>query len=104
MFGKPDWFREKRIGWGLVPVNWRGWVYTTGWVAALGGPFLLLVERQQALEALIWLGGALGLLIWDVRAILQAKRPDAKEVLYIGDEEGHPQRAVTNRFQFQWRK
>ena len=24
MFGKPQWFRPKAFGWGLVPITWQG--------------------------------------------------------------------------------
>ena len=35
MFGKPQWFREKKLGWGLTPVTWQGWVYALVWAAVL---------------------------------------------------------------------
>src|SRR5207237_1611177 len=56
MFGKPQWFRAKTFGWGLVPVAWQGWIYTAGWVTAIGLPFLLLIGRHPALEAMAWMG------------------------------------------------
>ena len=28
MIGKPEWFKRRKYGgWGLYPVDWRGWVY-----------------------------------------------------------------------------
>jgi hypothetical protein len=69
MFGKPEWFRPKAIGWGLVPTSWQGWGYTTGWASAIAAPFLLLVSREQPLEALAWLGIGISALAWDVGQI-----------------------------------
>ena len=72
MFGKPQWFRPKAIGWGLVPISWQGWTYTAGWGAAIGLPFLVLIGRHQPLEAMAWVGLSLGALVFDVRQILRA--------------------------------
>src|SRR5262245_23938397 len=74
MFGKPQWFRPKTIGFGLVPVGWQGWTYTAGWVGAIGLPFLLLIGRHQPLEALAWMGLSVGALTYDVSQILRAIR------------------------------
>jgi hypothetical protein len=72
VFGKPNWFRLKRKGYGLVPIRWQGWVYAAAWVAGITLPFLLLVARQQPLEAMAWIGLALGGLTYDVRQIRSA--------------------------------
>jgi hypothetical protein len=101
MFGNPVWFREKEVGWGLVPVTWQGWLYAAAWLAVVACPFVLLVERQQAIEALIWMAASSSTLAWDVRGILQSKRR-SDDVLYIG-EDGLDQ-AATRRFSFHWRK
>jgi len=105
MFGKPQWFRPKTFGWGLIPVVWKGWLYTGGWVAAIGLPFLVLLGRHQALEAMAWLGVAVGALTYDVRQILSAlcgPRKNAAtppssddKVLYILDSQ--PGQAVATR-------
>jgi hypothetical protein len=102
MFGKPQWFRPKALGWGLVPIRWQGWTYTAGWAGAIGLPFLILIGRHQALEATAWLGISLGALVYDVWQILRAiggqNRSTAKRedgVLYILDSE--PGRAVATR-------
>jgi len=94
MFGKASWFREKRIGWGLTPVTWQGWVYTLVWTAVLLVPFYALILRGQVVESLIWMAAAILLLIWDVWQIIRAGRaapsdttPDShSDVLYIGDD------------------
>ena len=107
MFGKPQWFRPKTLGWGLVPVRWQGWGYTALWAAAIGLPFMLLVGRHQALEATAWLGLSVSALTYDVWQILRAIRlpQSAAEpaglaekddgVLYILDS--HPGKPVATR-------
>ena len=105
MFGTPQWFRPKAIGWGLVPIRWQGWAYTAGWLGAIGLPFLALIGRHQPLEATTWLGLSLGALVYDVWHILRAFRspvaavaagnkPD-DGVLYILDSQ--PGQAVATR-------
>jgi hypothetical protein len=74
MFGNPQWFRAKTVGFGLVPVRWQGWLYTAGWGSAIGLPFLLLIGRHQAVEAMAWMAVSLTGLIYDVWQILQAFR------------------------------
>lgn len=74
MFGKPEWFKPKAIGWGLAPTTWQGWTYTIVWSVVLAVPFLWLLSRQQGPEALTWLTLCFAALIWDVRSILQAMR------------------------------
>ena len=106
MFGQPSWFREKKFGWGLVPVTWQGWGYAAIWSGVLIAPFMLLVGRHLAFEALIWLGASVSMLLWDVRQILRAKRESSPvdDVLYIGDEELVTNGVSTDRFDFLWRR
>jgi uncharacterized membrane protein YeiH len=88
MFGKPQWFREKAVGWGLHPQAWQGWMYAAAWMAAIVVPFAGLVSRRQAPEALVWLAAAVGLLVWDVAGIRRSIRgSQVHDVLYI-DEDG----------------
>lgn len=77
MFGKPEWFRPKRLGWGLVPITWQGWAYTAVWMLAIAAPFWLLTERHQPLEATTWLVFGIGALLYDVRSILREIRNPA---------------------------
>ena len=115
MFGRPQWFRPKTFGWGLVPIAWQGWVYTAGWVAAIGLPFLLLIGRHQAMEAMAWMGLSVGAMTFDVWQILRAMRgprgggagtASAKSddnVLYILDS--HPgQQVATRNYNLQVRR
>ncbi len=93
MFGKPNWFRPKAFGWGLTPVTWQGWTYTAVWAGLLAAPFSLLMMRLQWVEGLAWLGCGMGLLLYDVRSILNAMKPPVvgkpkEDVLYIGPETG----------------
>src|SRR5438045_456492 len=100
MFGKPQWFRAKSIGWGLVPIRWQGWIYAACWAAGIALPFMLLLTRHQPLEATAWLGLAISGLLYDVWQILRviqappARRPSHASapipprkdgILYISD-------------------
>lgn len=106
MFGKPNWFRKKQKSWGLMPITFQGWVYVLAWLAVLVLPFALLVLRHQAVEAMIWLCAAGGLLMYDVRQIMAAMQPpaDAEDVLYIGDSQSGSDRLATRNFDFQLRR
>ncbi len=88
MFGRPDWFRDKEVGWGLTPITWAGWAYTVAWIAAIAAPFGGLLLLRGVLPAVIWLAVSIGTLVWDVRQIKSARRAlVAANVYYIGDEE-----------------
>ena len=43
------WFGSKRIGWGLRPVSWQGWVLTALYVLLLTGLALGLATRHTSL-------------------------------------------------------
>jgi hypothetical protein len=114
MFGKPQWFRPKAIGWGLVPISWKGWAYTALWAAAISGPFVLLLGSGKAAEAFIWMGLGLGGLVYDVRQILLAMNPPkpavapvaAKaddNVLYIMDDSQTHERVAPRGYRLQTR-
>ncbi|QDU30107.1 hypothetical protein ETAA8_52260 [Anatilimnocola aggregata] len=112
MFGSPDWFKPKTIGWGLTPVRWQGWAYTLAWISVIAAPFVLLLMRDQTMESFAWLAVTMGALFYDVRDILRQKKVGAagsetmltataigpdKDVLYIGDNEpGVSQHATRN--------
>src|SRR5262245_38544643 len=113
MFGKPQWFRPKTIGWGLVPITWQGWLYTAAWSGTMVLPFLLLLGRHQPMEATAWMVFTVGALVCDVWHILKALRPptpattaavkQADNVLYIMDSQ--PGRGVATRnYQLQARR
>lgn len=114
MFGKPEWFRDKKFGWGLVPVSWQGWAYSAVWSSVIAGPFAMLLARTDEVEmgyrfvsAGVWLAVSLGGLIWDVRQIKRARQKPpvaAKKepVLYIGDEEA--QGVSTKNLELQLRR
>jgi len=114
MFGKPNWFRPKAIGWGLRPITWQGWAYTATWATAIAGPFVMLLASGKAAEAFIWMGLGLGGLVYDVRQILLAMNspklaPESTvakaddNVLYIMDDaQTHP-RVATRGFNLQAR-
>jgi hypothetical protein len=92
MFGKPEWFRDRKIGWGLTPISWQGWLYTAVWGAVIAAPFALLISRENPLGAGVWLTASILAIVWDVHQIKRARRtPTAaagkEPALYIGDEE-----------------
>ncbi len=115
MFGRQEWFRPKRIGWGLVPITWQGWFYSAGWMGGIMLPFLLLAGRHQPTEASIWLAVACGLLAFDVRQILRGYKSSSAtatpatatgqrddNILYILDSQpGQP--VATRNFNLQVR-
>lgn len=79
MFGNPQWFRTKAVGFGLVPTSWQGWAYSAGWGGTIGLPFLLMLGRHQSLEALLWLVLSIGAMAYDVWKIVRAiRRPDGE--------------------------
>jgi hypothetical protein len=95
MFGKPQWFKAKTIGWGLVPIRWQGWTYAACWVAGIALPFMLLLTRHQPLEATAWLAIAVSALAYDVWQILRAIRgPLAPRSTYAGASNSPRKEAV----------
>lgn len=113
MFGSPDWFKPKSIGWGLTPIRWQGWVYTLAWVGVIGLPFALLLLRGQTAESIAWLVVTCGALIYDVREILKKMQPavfnatavppsvSQSDVLYIGDSQSGGSPVATRNYSFQ---
>lgn len=89
MFGKPEWFVPKRIGWGLTPVTWQGWVYALVWGVIIAAPFVGLLLSRGVVEAIIWMAAAMGFLIVDVRIILRGIRDaeEAKAMLRIMEQQ-----------------
>lgn len=88
MFGKPEWFKKKKWGWGLTPITWQGWVYTLVWSGVICGPFTLLVSRAQIVEALIWMGATISFLCFDVFATMKKMKAqnDLQNLYFIDDE------------------
>lgn len=117
MFGKPQWFRPKAFGWGLVPIAWQGWACVAAWIGVIGLPFVVLAGRHQGLEAIVWLGLSAGALVYEVRQVLRgfgvsatpaadssggaAKLDD--NVLYIMDSRPG-QRVATRNYNLQVRR
>ena len=100
VFGNPFWFRPKTAGWGITPVRWQGWFYAMLWAAAIAAPFLFLLWGRGAIEALLWLGASMGMLVWDVRQILRRLRGATDDdVLVIDDSRPHSTDLATRNFQ-----
>jgi hypothetical protein len=107
MFGNPEWFRVKSVGWGLRPVSWRGWLYSIGWAAAIGLPFLALLGNRLGIEAIIWLAVAMSAFLWDVRQIVRqinGPKPLDDDVLVIDDDEPNSAGYATQSYDLQWRR
>ena len=107
MFGKPDWFRVKTVGWGLRPVKWKGWLYSVAWGAAICLPFVALLSNRLGVEAIIWLVVAMSAFLWDVRQIVrQINRPERvdDDVLIIDDDERNPTGHATRSYDLNWRR
>lgn len=119
MFGNPDWFKPKTLGWGLTPVRWQGWAYSLAWISVIGLPFVLLLMREQPAESFAWLTVSMGALIYDVRDIRRkmqratfsntaADIPTAtaveKDVFYIGDSEASHSNLATRNYALQLKK
>jgi len=87
MFGKSEWFQDKKVGYGLHPICWQGWAYVAAWVAVACLPFVTLLATRGVFPSLTWIVASLGMLAWDVR---QIKRVRAKvcedDLFYIGEE------------------
>ena len=114
MFGKPEWFRPKRIGWGLVPICWRGWLYTALWMLVMILPFLILLGRGQVPEAVLWLAGTMTVLVWDIRTVLRAMNPPAvlptpappkprPEIEFLDDDDASDGQLATRNFDMRLR-
>ncbi len=118
MFGNPDWFKPKTLGWGLTPTRWQGWAYTLAWISVIGVPFVLLLMRAQPAESFAWLTVTMGALIYDVRDIRRkmqratfsstAAIPTAtaieKDVFYIGDSQAGKAPLATRNYALQLKK
>lgn len=91
MFGRPEWFEPRSIGWGLMPRTWQGWVYTAGWAILLAGPFLLLISAHWIWPAVIWLLVAMVVLIGDVADILRQLSAQDEASSDDNRDEGQPE-------------
>lgn len=99
MFGKPNWFKEKQVGWGVTPVSWQGWSYAVIWGVAIALPFILLISSHKVPEAFVWLAVSGGLLVWDVRQVLTVIKHEQKEDLFVIDEnETESGRLATKKY------
>ena len=98
MFGKPEWFRVKTVGWGLSPIRWQGWAYTAAWAAVIAIPFLALLTQIRLLESVVWVAFGIGMLVWDVRKIRQSLTPKLKDDVFVIDEDTEPISLNTRRF------
>ncbi|MBP85214.1 MAG: hypothetical protein CMJ64_00615 [Planctomycetaceae bacterium] len=106
MFGKPEWFKEKQIGWGLTPICWQGWLYAATWLAVISIPFIALVLNSLVIESFIWMTASLVAITLDTGAVLKAmKRTETEEdVLYIDEGETVSEEFATRNYDFRLRR
>ena len=71
MFGKPEWFQKKSVGWGLRPVMWKGWLYAMFWAGVICIPFIALLANTKVVESLIWVVVMIFALLWDVQHVMR---------------------------------
>lgn len=106
MFGKPEWFKQERIGWGLTPICWQGWLYAAIWLAVVSVPFFVLILNWLVVESLIWLAASLVAARLDVGAVLKPMKtvqPD-EDLLYIDDSETVSEELATRHYDFRLRR
>lgn len=113
MFGKPQWFRKKSqgwglvgrglVGWGLVPACWQGWLYAGAWGAVVAIPCVGLLVSERAVEALIWGTVALGAYLLDVRQVFRAMNPVASDDVLVIDDDRAGSQLNTRRFDLRLR-
>ncbi len=89
MFGNPDWFRKKNVGWGLRPVQRQGWVYVLLWASAICVPFVALMVCGKVVESLVWVTAMMVALLWDVRKVIRdMDAPLDAEIASVDAEAG----------------
>ncbi len=108
MFGKPEWFRKKNIGWGLRPVSWKGWLYAMAWAAVICVPFILLVANRQLIESLVWAVVMMFALLWDVQHVMRELKKtrfeDADVLIIDEDTEPDPSHFATRSYDLHVRR
>lgn len=105
MFGKPEWFKERQLGWGLTPIAWQGWVYVVLWLAIIVLPFLFFAASGRGIESFIWITASLVTAGLDVRWILRGmNESEAEDVLYIDENETASQQMATRHYDLQLRR
>ena len=71
------WFKPKRVGWGITPIAWQGWVYTAAWVGGMLVPQLLILRMRRPIIGLIWISAVTTALCVDSWFILRRLKKDA---------------------------
>jgi hypothetical protein len=104
MFGKPDWFRKKTIGYRFAPTCWQGWVYLIAWLCVVAVPFITLLGSRRVPEAFVWLTVSSFALHWDWRQVTRpaARKAESEDILYIGDDD--QSQVATRNYELQLRR
>jgi len=71
------WFKPKRIGWGLSPANWKGWVSVLVLVLAIAGLAMVFLDAGDL--ASFWIGTAICLVVFSILAWAKYGSQDGAE-------------------------
>ncbi len=104
MFGKPEWFKKKVLGWGLTPVSWQGWVYALVWAGVITGPFTYMIVNEMIVQSIVWLVAGILAITYDVYLILQAMEAEERKKLFFIGEDGDDAKVVTKNFDLEVRE
>ena len=104
MFGKPEWFRPHRIGWGMTPVTRAGWIYMTTWLSVVLLPAGILVTSRGVLESIIWFAAAGAMMMWDMRNVRNTKTEaeiakEEADLFVIDENETESRRVATENYE-----
>ena len=103
-FGKPEWFRKRKAGFGVIPTTWQGFAYGVVALAVVTLPFIGFWMNSRVPEAFVWAAAAAGMIAWDVRGIQRAIQAKADADLFIIDENETGSELATRNFDMQLRE
>jgi hypothetical protein len=67
MIGKPEWFKYRKLGWGIAPKTWQGWVYTA--ILALVIGFTMAIAVNEAIRPWVF-AIVFGIVVLDIIHIM----------------------------------
>jgi hypothetical protein len=106
MFGKPEWFKQTQVAWGLTPNAWQGWLYAAIWLLVVSIPTIVLFLNSLTVESVIWMAASLVAVTLDLGAILKAMKGEQtdEDVLYIDESETVSEEFATRNYDFHLRR
>ena len=76
---KAEWFQPKRIGWGLTPRTWQGFVWAILWAFVLIIPACSVAAGNWFWGSLVF-AALFSVLMNDVVCILQELKANKKQI------------------------